>query len=44
MRKQMKMLKRLRLLLRFFWHKWVKGEDIVGFYDGIPIIRSKELL
>lgn len=32
--------RRLWLRLRFVWYKRVRRLDIVGFYDGVPIIRT----
>lgn len=31
------------LRIKFYWYKYVKRLDIIGFYSGIPIIRTKYL-
>lgn len=30
-----------RLWFKFYWHKWVLRQDIIGFFGGMPIIRAK---
>ena len=32
-----------RLWFKFYWYKWVKKLDIIGFYEGVPIIRTEYL-
>jgi len=32
-----------KLWLKFYWYKWIKKLDIIGFYAGVPIIRAKYL-
>lgn len=29
--------------VRFYWYKYICRLDIIGFYMGVPIIRSKYL-
>jgi len=32
-----------KLRIKFWWYKYIRKLDIVGFYDGIPIIRTRYL-
>ncbi len=32
-----------RLRVKFYWYKYVRRIEIVGFFGGIPIIRTKYL-
>lgn len=31
------------LWVKFYWYKWVRRKDILGFFAGIPIIRTEYL-
>ena len=31
------------LWFKFYWYKWVLRKDIIGFFDRVPIIRTKYL-
>jgi len=30
--------------IRFYWYKYIRRLDIIGFFMGVPIIRSKYLV
>lgn len=30
--------------VRFYWYKYIRRLDIIGFFMGVPIIRSKYLV
>jgi len=30
--------------IRFYWYKYIRRLDIMGFFMGVPIIRSKWLV
>ena len=38
------MRRKLRLVIKFYWYKWIRRKDIVGFYRGIPVVRMKRLV
>jgi len=33
----------LWLRIKFYWYKYIRRLDIIGFFMGVPIIRSKYL-
>ncbi len=34
---------KVRLLLKWCWYKYIRRIDIIGFYAGVPIVRSNHL-
>lgn len=30
-------------ILKYMWYKYVRRLDIVGFYMGVPVVRTKHL-
>ena len=34
---------KLWLRIKFWWYKYIRRLDIVGFYRGVPVIRTKYL-
>lgn len=36
-------MKRIVKFLKYFYWKHIKRLDVVGFYDGIPIMRTNTL-
>ncbi len=32
-----------RLYIKYCWYKYIRRLDIIGFYDGVPIVRTKYL-
>ena len=36
--------RKLKLLLKWCWYKYVRRIDIMGFYDGVPIVRTNYLV
>lgn len=33
----------LRLWVKFYWYKYIRRLDIIGFFAGLPIVRTKYL-
>lgn len=31
------------LWFKFYWYKWIRRKNIIGFFDRVPIIVTKEL-
>lgn len=31
------------LWFKFYWYKWILRKDIIGFFAGVPIIRTGNL-
>ena len=37
------MKRKLWLIIKFYYYKWIRRMDIIGFYSGVPVIRDKNL-
>ena len=33
----------LWLRIKFYWYKYIRRLDIIGFFDGVPMVRTKYL-
>jgi len=36
--------RKVRLLFGWCWYKYIRKIDIIGFYDGVPIVRTEHLV